>query len=100
MNHRKAREKKLGTLCGTLHLYHRDAIIRYLPVSGKKNLARLVGDILEEWVNTNEHIIPSVRPVEGQLSLLDQDKEVSIDLDIDVSNSSSFKTINTKIVPS
>jgi hypothetical protein len=63
----KPRDIVVVSVCGTVRLQTKAALLRFLPISGRRNLSQLAGSILESWVEENASIIPASEPDKRQM---------------------------------
>lgn len=65
-NRKKPIDIKVFAVFGTVHKSTKDALDRFFPISGKKNMSQLIGSIVESWVEANRDVIPEAQVVKDE----------------------------------
>ena len=53
MNHRKTETEKVSTVCSSVRLRYKQAILAYVKQDGSGSVANVMGKVLEKWVEDN-----------------------------------------------
>ena len=54
MNHRKPEGERVSTVCCSVRIRYKKAIIEYVERDGSGTTANVIGKVLEKWVEDNK----------------------------------------------